>query len=28
VIATDTAGNADPSPATANWKVKRKKPRH
>jgi hypothetical protein len=28
VIATDTAGNADPTAATATWKVKRKKRRH
>jgi subtilisin-like proprotein convertase family protein len=28
VVATDTAGNVDPTPATAEWKVKRKKRRH
>jgi subtilisin-like proprotein convertase family protein len=28
VIATDNVGNADPTPATAAWKVKRKKRRH
>jgi hypothetical protein len=28
VVATDSAGNVDPSPATAEWKVKRKKRHH
>jgi hypothetical protein len=28
VVATDLAGNPDPSPATATWKVKRKNHRH
>jgi subtilisin-like proprotein convertase family protein len=28
VVATDTAGNPDPTPASATWKVKRKKRKH
>ena len=28
VVATDTAGNADPSPASYTWKIKAKKRRH
>jgi hypothetical protein len=28
VTATDSAGNADPTPATTTWKVKRKKKKH
>ena len=28
VVATDAAGNPDPSPATYSWTVKRKHPHH